>query len=139
MNLQPVINMRNGLKTLLGNQYFDVPVYTAEITSLVNDEGVNASEFITVFFTAGDETQQGESLDDEDYLTRASLTVGYFNEAGATDQSFLDAEADTIRTLVMDYPVGSKGEILRDGWEYVPAIDGATSGIYFRFTVEYSN
>lgn len=137
MNLETVINLRDTLKTRLQNQYSGVPVYTAEVTALMDATGVNVSEFITVFFTAGDETQDGEFIDGEQYKTSCALTVGYFNEAGSTDQSYLDSEAETIRTTVTETPFN--GDILRNGWEYQPGVEGSTPGIYFRFNVEYSN
>lgn len=137
MNLENIINLRETLKTRLQGQYPGVPVYTAEITSVMDADGVNVNEFITVFFTSGDETQDEEFLDDEHYKTSCALTVGYFNDAGSIDQSYLDTEAESIRTVVMETPFN--GDISRNGWEYQPGAEGATPGIFFRFTVDYSN
>jgi hypothetical protein len=142
MDLAILSNLRTSVRNALAVQYPETEIYTAEITSLIQDDDSNVGEFITVFFSDADETQVDELLDDEHYNTSSTLTVGYFHERAATDQGWLDAEAGTIRRAVMAFDGvfnGTKGDIDRAGWQYVPATEGATPGIYFRFSVSYSD
>lgn len=142
MDLGILSNLRLAVRDALAVQYPTTDIYTAEITSLIQDDDSNVSEFITVFFSDAEESQIDEMVDDEHYATSTTLTVGYFNERAMTDQSWLDSEAGTIRRAVMAFDSvfnGRKGDIDRAGWQYVPAAEGATPGIYFRFSVSFSN
>ncbi|MCH2039906.1 MAG: hypothetical protein MK185_04690 [Saccharospirillaceae bacterium] len=139
MTLQPMINLRNAVKGALKAAYADRSVLTAELTSVVSDEddGVNLSEFFTVFFEDWDENEEDGDLDSDQYEVTTRLTVGYFNEAGGNDQSVLDGEAGRIREVIMDLPID--GDIKRDGGEFKPSQDGSTPGVYFFFDVKFSN
>lgn len=137
MSLQILSDLRTAVRDRLRASYVDVPVYIAEITNLETDDEDNISEFMTVFFGDGDEDQTGEDLDGETYRSDSQLTVGYFNEEGRIDQSLLDAQAAIIRPLILDQSFD--GDITRAGWQYVPPIEGATAGIYFRFNISFSN
>ena len=137
MGLQILSDLRTAVCVALLAEFADVPVFIAEITSLSDDDDVNTSEFMTVFFGDGDEEQTGEDLDSETYRSDTQLTVGYFNEEGKIDQSVLDAQAAIIRPILLSLPF--TGDITRAGWQYVPPIEGATAGIYFRFNIRFSN
>lgn len=137
MDLQILSGLRTAVRDALLNAFADVPVFIAEITSLDDGDDGNISEFMTVFFGDGDEEQTGEDLDSETYRSDTQLTVGYFNEEGKIDQSVLDAQAAMIRPILLNLPFA--GDITRAGWQYVPPIEGATAGIYFRFNIRFSN
>lgn len=139
MDLQIISNLRTSVRDALEIEYPDTDIYTAEITSLIKDDDSNADKFLTVFFSEGDEVEEGEDLDDETYRTDTYLTVGYFYEKAERDQSLLDAEAGTIREAVMALDDVFAGDIKRDGWQYLPSADGSVPGIQFKFAVNYSN
>jgi hypothetical protein len=139
MDLQILSNLRSSVRAALIAAYPDTDVYTAEITSLVDEDDSNVVEFFTVFFSEGDETEDGEDLDNEFYKTNTYLTVGYFNEKAERDQGWLDSEAGTIREEVMALDDVFIGDIKRDGWQYLPSADGSVPGIQFKFSVSYSN
>lgn len=141
MDLQILSNLREAVRGAIRAAYAEQPIYTAEITNITDEEGCNVSEFFTVFFSEADETQDGESLDSDTYRTDTQITVGYFNSAAETNQSWLDNEAGAIRNAVMNLNSVSayQDNITRAGWQYVPPIDGATAGIYFRFDFSFSN
>lgn len=141
MNLQILSNLRGSVQGALKNQYAQIPVYTAEITCINNEDGTTIKEFFTLFYTEGDETQDDEALDADTYRTETEFTVGYFNKSADTNQSFLDSEAQTIREAVMGLNVVAayKDKITRAGWQYIPAGDGGIAGIYFRFGFSFSN
>ncbi len=137
MDLQILSDLRTAVRDALIDAYGGAPVYTAEITNLDNGDDDNIEEFLTVFLGDGEEDSAGEDLDGETYRSDAQLTVGYFNEEGRINQSILDAQAGTIRPQILELPFN--GDITRAGWQYIPPIDGATAGIYFRFNVSFSN
>lgn len=141
MDFQVLSNLREAVRGAVRAAYPEQPIYTAELTSIVDEEDCNVSEFFTVFFSEGDETQDGESLDSDTYRTDAQITVGYFNSAAAANQSWLDNEAGTIRNAVMNLNsiAAYQDNITRAGWQYIPPIDGAIAGIYFRFDFSFSN
>ena len=139
MDLQILSNLRSSVRNALKNAYPATDIYTAEITSLVQEDDSNVVEFFTVYFSEGDEVEDGEDLDDETYRTDTYLTVGYFHEKAERDQSWLDAEAGTIREAVMALDDVFAGDIKRDGWQYLPSADGSVPGIQFKFAVNYSN
>jgi hypothetical protein len=139
MDLQILSNLRSSVRAALIAAYPDTNVYTAEITSLVEEDDSNVVEFFTVFFSEGDETEEGENLDSETYRTNTVLTVGYFHEKAEHDQSWLDAEAGTIREAVMALNDVFEGDINRAGWQYSPSADGSVPGIYFRFDFSFKN
>lgn len=140
MNLQPMIDLRNAVKGALLSSYSDVSVYTAELTSIVDVDGVNAHEFFTVFFDDFDEVEEDGNLDDDTYEVTTRLHVGYFNESGGNDQSVLDGEAGRIRQVIMDLPSVGRFKIFkRAGGEYKPSQDGSTPGVCLFFDVKFSN
>lgn len=139
MDLQIISNLRTSVRDALKTEYPNTDIYTAEITSLIQDDDSNVAKFLTVFFSEGDEVEEGEDLDDETYRTDTYLTVGYFYEKAERDQSLLDSEAGTIREAVMALDDVFSGGIKRDGWQYLPSADGSTPGIQFKFLVSYSN
>lgn len=142
MDLQILSNLREAVRVAIKTQYPTKNIYTAEITSVVDQQTDTVlDEFFTVFFSEGEETQENQALDDVKYRTDTQITVGYFNKQGAINQSFLESEAKLIRNAVMalnETPV-YEGGITRDGWQYVPAGDGGISGIYCRFGFSFSN
>jgi len=141
MKLQILADLRESVRGALKAEYPGVDIFTAEITSINNSEGETLDEFFTVFFSEGDETEEGESLDSDTYRTDTQITVGYFNKAAETNQSYLESEAESIREAVMSLNVIQKyfDKITRAGWQYIPPVDGAISGIYFRFGFSFSN
>ncbi len=139
MDLQVLSNLRASARGAIMAQYADKPVYTAEITNIADDEGNNVTEFFTVFFSEGEESQNDVAMDSDDYETETQITVGYFNIKGAINQSWLESEAGDIRQAVMNLNLLYGNKIKRGGWQYVPPIDGAIAGIYFHFGFSYKN
>jgi hypothetical protein len=139
MDLQIISNLRTSVRNALKEAYPTTDIYTAELTSLVQEDDSNVVEFFTVFFSEGGETEDDEHLDDELYKTDTYLTVGYFHEKAERDQGWLDSEAGTIREAVMALDDVFVGDIKRDGWQYLPSADGSVPGIQFKFAVNYSN
>lgn len=139
MDLQILSDLRTSVRNALKAAYPTTDIYTAEITSLIEDDDSNVAEFFTVFFSEGDEVEDGEDLDDETYLTNTVLTVGYFHDKADRDQGWLDGEAGAIREAVMALDDVFAGDIGRAGWQYSPSADGSVPGIYFKFSVSYSN
>lgn len=142
MDLQILSNLREAVRVAIKTQYPAKDIFTAEITSVVDEQdGTVLDEFFTVFFSEGEETQELQAIDNLNYRTDTQITVGYFNKKGAENQSFLESEAKLIRKAVMalnETPV-YKDKITRDGWQYVPAGEGGISGIYCRFGFSFSN
>ncbi len=141
MDLQILGNLRTAVRGAIKASYSETPVYTAEITSIVEDDGTNLPEFFTVFFAEGEESQERVAIDSDDYNTDTQIVVGYFNKKGETDQSFLESEAGTVREAVMNLNnlAAYKDKITRAGWQHIPPIDGAVAGIYFRFDFSFKN
>jgi seryl-tRNA(Sec) selenium transferase len=137
MNLTPASSLRSAVAAELASQ-FSLPVFTADITSVVDTSGSNLVEFFTVYWGDASETEDNEVLDAITYRTDAALTVVYHNDLATSDQSILDVMAANVRLLVMDM-ANSDLDIKRGGWQYLPGTDGATAGIVMRFDASYSN